>query len=157
MGLHAVVYCKCYETGKVRTQPLRPEIVCILDDGSLSTQGLEDFNGLDKWLESHPCEHENGWAVFHYIGNIAKVGFLREQLSKIHDNFPIILSRVLCDGIHSGDYIPVDAVKDMQVEIDRLHRLHLFDPEHENILREFEHQLTELIDCSLQIGKPISF
>ena len=157
MALHAVVYCNCYETGKMRTKPPRPEIVCVLDDGSLSTPDLEDFSGFYKWLKGYPCDHKNGWAVFHSIGNIAGISFLREQLSKNSDNFPIVLSKILYNGTHTGEFIPVEMVEGLRTEINQLRDVHLRDPEEEKMLRTFQDQMLELICGSLEMGKPISF
>ena len=157
MGVHASVYCNCYETGRLRIQPPRPDLIYVEDNGCLSTRGLEDFKRFYAWLEGQPCDHEMGVAVFHPIGNIARVSFLREQLQKERDSFPLILSKVLYDGTHGGDFIPVEVVEDMRTEIAKLHHVHLVDPVEEGMFRLFEDQITELVRCSLEMRKPISF
>ena len=157
MGLHASVYCNCYETGRLLTQPPRPELVYVDEYGSLNCQNPEHFPELYVWLEYRACTHERGRAAHHYIGNIALVAFLREELGKAFDAFPLILSKVVYNGIHGGDYIGVEDVEKMQDEVERLQTLHGDNPDDEKFLREFENQMRELVVCSMKMGKPIVF
>lgn len=157
MGIDAHVNCNCYEEGKLLTLPPYPEIVCVEENGELACRDLNQFSEFDEWLENHACEHRGGVALHYYLGNISLVAFLRKELEKNPDDFPQILAKVIYNGIHAGDYIPVDEVKVMQEEVARLSAVHSEDSEDEKILRNFEKQMTELVQCSLQMKKPIVF
>lgn len=157
MGLCASVPCNCYETGRLLTQPPRPELVYVGEAGYLDCRNPEHYPEFYDWLENRACEHKRGQALLHYIGNIALVAFLRGELGKAGDAFPLILGKVIYDGMHGGDYLSVRDVERVRDEVARLQTLHGDSPEEEKYLREFEHQMRELVECSLKMGKPIVF
>jgi len=60
MGLHAKVYCDCYEKALVRKQPPQPHLVYVDPSGQVSLKW--DSPGADQhqfydWL-AQACEHE---------------------------------------------------------------------------------------------------
>ncbi len=61
------------------------------------------------------------------------------------------------DGIHGGDFIGVDDVRRLQAELEPLSRIHSSYPSTERFLRNFEHQMNELIASALRVNKPIAF
>jgi hypothetical protein len=156
MGLDAKVFCNCYELHKVRTQPPHPELVYVDEDGSLCCRDRIHVNEFDQWRHD-ACEHEWGYALHHYIGNVALVAFLRDKLRRASNAFPIILTKVIYNGIHGGDYIALDDLANLQNEVAALSRVHGENQEDKAILRRFETQIGELIMCALEMKKPITF
>jgi len=55
------------------------------------------------------------------IGNISKVGWLREQIeSRWPGTCSVILNAVLYSSTHSGDFIALDEVRRIKLEIDEI-------------------------------------
>jgi hypothetical protein len=81
--------------------------------------------------------------VHRRIGNVSLVALLRAELEKSSQAFDLILSRVVCDGIHAGDFIATNDVIQLQFELERLSRVHSPDPSTERFLRNFEQQMSE--------------
>jgi hypothetical protein len=159
MGLDAVVYCDCYERGRLRTQPNSEWNVYVCCDGSRDSQAedLETQMEFDQWSEHQACEHRGGILLHHRIGNIAAVGVIRGHLWQRASTFPLIIDKVIYSGMHTGDYLVLDDVRQLQSEVDALCDEHSDDEHLEAILRVFEHQMRELCDCALRVGKPIAF
>lgn len=158
MGLDAVVCCDCFERGRLRVQPDPNWNVYVDATGHRTTdvKRREEWMAFDKW-DVDACEHECGVFLHCRIGNISTVAFLREELSKAADSFPIILSKVIYDGTHGGDHLTVDEVAEMHNELIMLESRHSEDSLIEEYLRNFEGDLRDLIDASLRLNKPISF
>lgn len=159
MGLDAVVYCDCFEVGRLR-EPSPPG--CNLEvaaDGSLhcGNDELEVKLAFDQWLMDRACEHEDGVLVHHRIGNIALVAALREELARTPQEFPVILNAVLYNGIHCGDFIEYPMLFLLRPEVEALAKVHCAEPHMEQYMREFESQMRELLECALRVRKPISF
>src|SRR5437773_8809051 len=106
MGLDATVYCNCFETDRLKELPPDSTIIYVSADGSLDcrSDNMEVLLAFDQWLQNHACEHESGIFIHHRIGNIALVGLLREELRRESNKFPILLEKVLYNGVHAGDY-----------------------------------------------------
>jgi hypothetical protein len=131
----------------------------VTEDGSLLS-GSDDLKlqiEFDKWQHCDACEHQDCYLVAHYIGNIALVAFLREELGRSPDRFPMILSRVVYNGIHCGDFIPAGELPQLVPEVEALESLHCADPQDEGFLRAFEKQMWELVTAALRVSKPIAF
>ena len=159
MGLDASVFCNCYERKHLRSQPPIGCTLSVSDDGSLDcgSDDLELQIEFDAWQRGQPCEHQDGYLVAHYIGNIALVAFLREEIGRWPDRFPMVLSRVVFSGTHCGDFIPADEVSQLVPEVEALAALHCPDPQDEEFLRVFERQMNELVAGALRVSKPIAF
>ena len=160
MGLDACVYCNCYESGKLHTLPPRSELVYVDQDGALACrdEGDDDlYFEFTRWLHNQACEHIDGIVVHCRIGNTALVGLLRKELESNQGIFPLVVGKVLYSGTHGGDYIKVSDVVEMQGEIKQLSKIHSNNSKTEAILRGFEEQMSELVECSLKMNKPISF
>jgi hypothetical protein len=71
--------------------------------------------------------------------------------------FPIILSKVIYDGSHCGEFLSVEQVWAVEREIQSLSGFHCIDPNEEKMIRSFEAQMRDLIAASLAVGKPIVF
>ena len=181
MGLDATVYCNCFETGKLKTPP-RPEWKVYVQEDGCRTTGADDLNtkmAFDRWSDrTRACIHEGGELIHHRIGNLAAVLHLNAELWKharrLQDEnmFPIILDKVLYSSCHCGDFLDLATVRELHAELETLADVHagLSDAEHwfirslagsteeaEYALRTFEAEMTELVECALRVGKPISF
>jgi hypothetical protein len=162
MGLDASVYCDCYEMGKVKTPPSQPDLVYVDPiSGEVLLRREErdaDQRGFFEWLSS-ACEHgpNRSCLVSHRLGNIALIGFLRGLFQETPDRFPTLLSKVVYDGTHSGDILPLSDVERVAGEMSAVHTLHCSDESHETLLRKFERQMLELVEAAKSVSKPIVF
>lgn len=160
MGLDAVVYCDCYEKGRVHRPPPQPELVYVDANGQVCLRWDApgaDQNTFQSWLHD-ACDHGPfGQLVGHRLGNVARIGLLRRLLSHSAEEFPILLSKVLYNGVHAGDWLDAEHVRRLDHEMVRFRAIHSGDLTEENILREFEQQMSELITAAQRVGKPIAF
>lgn len=158
MGLDAVVYCDCFERGRLRSLPKPEWNVHVSDEGGRAprTGSVEEDIAFDQW-DFDACEHERGILLHHFIGNMAGVAFLRKILSQYPNALPITLSKILYSGIHAGDFIAADEVALLEPELKALSETHFDDAEAEDWVRDFERKLRELVERALKVGKPISF
>jgi hypothetical protein len=128
-------------------------------DGSLVPQGSpthDDRMAVDRWRKD-ACDHPDGIVVRKRLGNSAMVSELRLTLAAKPDAFPLLLRLVLYSGVHAGDYIATEVAKQISVEVDALLELGLEDPVRRRAVQEFGHQIRDLIDASVESGKPIAF
>jgi hypothetical protein len=91
------------------------------------------------------------------LGNITLIGFLRSLLAVEPGRFPILLAKVLYNGVHSGDFLSSADVDLVSIEIDRLKEVHAVQDSDEPFIRNFERQMRELIQAAQRVGKPIAF
>ena len=67
------------------------------------------------------CEHE-GLLVSEFLGNITRVQHVREFLRGLQGDpgpkFPVLLKKVVYDGTHTGDWIPVKQSPALLREVD---------------------------------------
>jgi hypothetical protein len=159
VGLDATVYCDCFEKGKVRKPPPQPELVYVEPSGQVSLKWDASDADQDKfydWL-ADSCEHGPlGELISRRLGNIALIGFLRELLAETPERFPILLAKVLYDGGHSGDYLTLDEVDYLATEIELLKGIHRSGTD-DSLIRHFELQMSELVEASRSVRKPIAF
>jgi hypothetical protein len=88
------------------------------------------------------------------FGNISQVAHLRALLEKLlpAEN-RIILHKVLYDGSHSGDFIPVSALPEIETEINLLRQQQQAAAD----LSNFLDQLTHLAEIARRSSNPIVF
>ena len=186
MGLDACVYCDCLEKGRLG-KPLPNDVTLKIEaDGCLSLER----NGETIWEDGpdwndFTCEHERRQLIHHRLGNIALVALLRWELNREAFVYPILLGKVVYNGIHAGDYLRLDQIPQLQVELQRLATFRCvgnapksfyisrflpdFFPfclwkkdystaeEADRFMQNFRNQMLELADAALRVGKPISF
>ncbi len=159
MGLDAVVYCSCFEAGRLRTPPPHGVEVYVGDDGSLDCRGEcpEAALVFDAWCYKEACDHENGVLLHRRLGNISLVGLLREELGHQAKAFPALLSKVLYSGTHCGDWLTAEEVRTVQMELGQLKKHCCESARAQELVDAFRQQMEELVACSLQVGKPIVF
>ena len=159
MSLEATVYCDCYERGRMRTPP-QPEFVLLEENGGLTLdcdQPGVDQEAFNRWRAT-ACEHGQwGELVWHRLGNITLITFLRELLSTQPQRFPILLSKVLYNGVHCGDFLTSAEVGLLAIEVERLKEIHAVQESDEPFVRHFELQMRELAEAAQSVGKPIAF
>ena len=162
MSVDAWVWCDCFERGCLRNPPPSPERV-YLDDregGSIETEDGGDLQlsfEFDEWRQKHACEHPDTRLVAHHLGNVATIKAIHEELSAQAEAFPILLGRVVRDGVHCGHHIPIDELPRLADEVGRLKAFNAADPENSEVLKYFEVQMRELVEAALKVNKPICF
>jgi hypothetical protein len=160
MGLDAHVNCRCFETAKLRELPPREWDIYVAADGGVDCRNtdLETLMAFDAWTnQCRMCEHEDGVALHHYIGNVGCVAFLREELGREPESFPLLLKKVVYNGVHAGDWHTCEEVRALLPELDRLRRFSASDAKDQPFVESFRNQMTELVECALSLNKPIVF
>ena len=112
---------------------------------------------FDQWLQNRACEHAGGVLLHHFIGNIALVGLLREELATDPGTFPLLLKKVVYSGTHCGDFVPVEEIEPLAREVQALANLKCQNPEAPPYLEAFRKQMSDLVDCASRVKKPIYF
>lgn len=161
MGLNAVVFCDCYRNGGIRAPPPQPELVQVDEDTGqvlLHRNATEaDENRFYRWLATS-CDHGPfGELVSHRLGNIALIAFLRELFARTPNHFPILLSRVVHNGSHSGDFLGLGDVEKLAQEMESVRILRCANANDEELLRNFETQMLDLIRGAERVRNPIVF
>ena len=159
MGLDATVYCNCFENGKLKELPPYIDSIFVDVDGGLTCKS-ENFDTLlefDQWIYHRACEHKNGILLHHRIGNIALVALLRGELSREIEKIPVILQKIIYNGIHGGDFLSLDDVRILQNELDYLADFVASSERNQQFVNDFRQQLIELTNTALEVEKPISF
>ena len=160
MGLDAVVYCDCYEKGMVRKPPPQPELIYVDTNGQVCIKWDApgaDENAFSDWLKD-ACDHgPRGELASRRLGNIALIGFINSLLKNSDQRFPLLLAKVVYDGTHCGDFIAFADVERLRIEVEGLSGVHLRDPAEEEILREFQQDMSDLVAGATKVRKPIAF
>lgn len=162
MSVDAWVWCDCFERGCLRTPPPYPERVYLdareggsieIDDGGDLQLSFE----FDEWRMHRACEHPDTRLVAHFLGNIATIKTIHEELSTQAEAFPVILGQVVKDGVHCGHHLPLDELPQLADEVKRLQDFKAANPENEELLKYFKVQMRELVEAALKVNKPICF
>jgi len=146
MGLDAVVY-----RSKVNL-PFDPDAVGAVLDESTGEYYVSDLDLEPAFEQKFPWETRI--AADKRIGNIALVGFLRDQASRVLDDRSIVLSRVLYSGVHCGDSIPIDQTFALRDELLQLGRS---AKQLDSDLKLFVTDMLELVEAARREGNPIVF
>jgi hypothetical protein len=161
MGLDAFVFCDCHEKGRLRTPPPAGVSLKLEADGSLgrvSDDGtIESDLSWDDWRERRACEHAGGILLHHRLGNISLIGLLRSELQREPSRFPILLTQVVYNGSHGGDYIAVETIPALQRELELLGEFRSSTREAAGFMAQFHAQMSELAATARTITKPIAF
>jgi hypothetical protein len=158
MSLDAFVRCTCLRDGKAKPHPF-PDRLIYDDSGEPMLSGDptdDEWGAHDQWL-TDSCEH-GGFILSLFLGNNTRVknlrGFLRALQGSPGPQFPILLEKVLYDGTHTGDWIPIEESAALLAEVNTV--LHssdiLADSE-----KEFFNNMKQLCEASIETGNPIMF
>lgn len=161
MGLDATIYCDCFEKGRLRCAPPNGGKLRVDPDGSLCrpecSGRIEDDIAFDRWLRDSTCAHPTGVLLHHRLGNIDSIALLRSALGRDARRFPILLGKVIYDGTHCGDFIPVSDLPALREEVGRLPALQNSRDDSSEFVAQFAVQMGELVETALTVQKPISF
>jgi len=110
----------------------------------------------DRWVQES-CEHE-GFLVSEFLGNITRAQHLRDFLrglqGKPGPRFPVLLKKVVYDGTHTGDWIPVNETPALLAEVETvLASKDILTPGE----TEFFDSMKRLCEASVATGNPIVF
>ena len=124
----------------------------------MAWRGLEPglLAELDEW-RSNACEHKRGIYMSRDIGNIALIADLRTELSSEPETFPLLLGKVLYNGIHGGDCLSLRDVSRLRQELEILKDFQPRDSEMIPFLGSFSCTMFELVECAQMLEKPIEF
>ena len=158
MGLDAVIFCDCYERGRLKTPPPNPKLVYVFQNGDLRCRSddpaIED--AFDRWRD-RACKHECGMIAGGPLDNMASIELLNTALQPHRRHFPILLGKVIYCGTHTGDHLTLRNIEKLQAELPALRKLRTGDPFVDKELRILARQLSGLCRVSLKIRKPIAF
>lgn len=154
MGLSATVHCDCFERGLLRTPPPAGARPSVEADGSLVCNSDEFAVQLafDAWLHNAACAHEDGRLRHEDLGNLSRVATVRQRLAREPQRYPLLLSRVVYDGSHTGDWIAREHLPDLAAE---LASLPIDDDDGD--LADFQRSMQALCAAALRTDKPIVF
>lgn len=160
MSLDAHVYCDCYEKGKLSDPPPKGYSLELEEDGSLGYERdpnlIEYGFPWDEWRRC-ACEHTDGVLLHHRLGNISLIGLLRLELQREPNRFPILVTKVVYNGSHAGDYLTVEEVRALQRELELLGEFKCSTREAQGFMTVFREQMLELVAAAISINKPIVF
>lgn len=158
MGLDAYVRCTCIRDGKAKPHPFPDRLKLDKTEEPVLTgdPSTEEWAAHDSWF-AESCEH-GGYLLCERLGNITLAAHLRDFLKGLEGRpgpkFRILLTKVLYNGTHTGDEIPVSMSAELEKEVDTV--LHssdiLTDSE-----REFFVSMKRLCEASIETGNPIVF
>src|ERR1700748_602424 len=161
MGLDACVFCDCYEKGRIRVPPPGGMGLRVDPDGSLfpfrEDCSVDELIAWDTWRAQSACEHPKGQLLHHRLGNISLICSLRLELQREPSRFPILLGKVVYSGSHGGDYLPVELISGLRMEIEDLAHFKCGTQESDDLMSRFRAQMQELVTASQCIMKPIVF
>src|SRR5579863_590558 len=158
MALDGFVRCTCVRDGKAKPHPF-PDLLIFDESGEPMLKGDpsdEEFEAHDRWM-ADSCEHQ-GFILSAFLGNITRVknlrSFLRALQGKPGPRFPILLEKVLYNGTHTGDWIPIKKSQALLKEVETV--LHSSDILSDSE-KEFFNNMKQLCEASIQTGNPIMF
>ena len=158
MSLDAFVRCTCIRDGKAKPHPF-PERFTWDESGSPSLSGdpsEDEWEAHDRWVQES-CEHE-GYLNSEPLGNITRIQHVREFLRGLQGDpgpkFPILLKKVVYDGTHTGDWLPVKESPALLREVNLVLGSSDILTEGE---KEFFQTMKRLCEASITTGNPIMF
>ena len=92
-------------------------------------------------------------AVSHRLGNVALIGTLRDEVSRLIGPESFLERKVLYSGVHSGDTIPLQELDELSAELSRIRDIGRSSA----YMRELAGALEQLIQAAKNEGNPIVF
>jgi hypothetical protein len=159
MSLDAYVRCTCIREGKVKKRHPFPDRFTWDESNAPSLSGdptEEEWEAHDRWVQNS-CEHE-GFLVSEFLGNITRIQNVRQFVRGLQGNpgpkFPILLKRVVYDGTHTGDSVPIKQSPALLREVNLVLGSRDILTEGE---KEFFESMKRLCEASIATGNPIMF
>ncbi len=158
MGLDAVVFCDCYEKGRIKSCPPEVGPLYVEPNGAVEprSDNPEVLERFDAWREQ-ACRHEDGMIAGDYLGNAGQGAQFRDALWAKRNLFPVLLGKVIYSGTHCGDHLSLRHVAKLATELDRLKSIRTGDKSLDKDLQILRRKLEKLVRVSLKIKKPIAF
>lgn len=158
MGLDAVIFCDCYEKGRLKPVPREFGPVYLLRNGYLKprTDDADILERFDAW-RTHACRHKEGMIAGDYLGNGGYIAWLVAAVWPQRKLFPILVGKVIYDGNHCGDHLSLRDVSKLAVELDRLKSFRTGEKILDKNLQLLRRKLEKLVRVALKIKKPIAF
>jgi hypothetical protein len=166
MGLDACVYCDCVEKNRLSTPHPYPKQLYIERNGSPEIRSVDSAKQEkhDAWIQATPCKHDEMTVDDAYLGNAGFIGLLRDALrgaSSMLPACPVLLSKVLYSGTHTGDFLSPVQVSLLHEELQQLKAVDLRAsglprPQIKPCLSLLA-ELERLSKSALKIRKPIAF
>ena len=158
MSLDGYVRCTCIRDGKAKPHPF-PKRFMWDESGAPSLKGdptEKEWEAHDRWIQ-RSCEH-HGFLVSEFLGNITRAKNVHEFLRGLQGTpgpkFPILLKKVVYDGTHTGDWIPVKQSPALMREVDLVLASRDILTQGE---KEFFEAMKRLCEASIATGNPIVF
>jgi hypothetical protein len=158
MALDAFVYCDCFESNSLRCDPpagltLKPKPT---GDLSCDASDEQEWSAFVLWKRSRACLHYEMILLRHRLGTVEQIDRLRVELEPQADCFPLLLQLVLYSGTHTCDWIPVQRLAELSIEISRL-APEKASSEVADALQLLKIRMAELIIAAQPTKKPICF
>jgi hypothetical protein len=158
MGLDAHVRCTCIRDGRAKPHPF-PDKLTLDETAEPDLTGdpsPDEWTAHERWF-AESCEH-SGYLLTEHLGNISRTAHVREFLRSLQGDpgprFPILLTKVVYDGTHSGDWISSEQAAELLQEVNTV--LHSSDILAESE-KEFFGNMKRLCEASIETGNPIVF
>jgi len=159
MSLDGYVRCTCIREGKLKKPHPFPARLTWDESNGPSLSGdpsEEEWEAHDQWVQNS-CEHE-GFLVSEFLGNITRIQNVREFLRGLQGNpgpkFPILLKKVVYDGTHTGDWVPIKQTPALLKEVNLVLGSSDILTQGE---KEFFESMKRLCEASIATGNPIMF
>jgi hypothetical protein len=159
MSLDGYVRCTCIREGKLKKPHPFPALLTWDESNAPSLSGdpsEEEWEAHDQWVQNS-CEHE-GFLVSEFLGNITRIQNVREFLRGLQGNpgpkFPILLKKVVYDGTHTGDWVPIKQSPALLKEVNLVLGSSDILTQGE---KEFFESMKRLCEASIATGNPIMF
>jgi len=141
MGLDAYVY---RNPANLPFDPASPGVSIDPETGLIDLEG-----------EMYQFKHEVV-ALHHRLGNMAAISQLRSEIHLVaQDRAPILMEKVVYEGAHCGDYIPLSQMDLLEQELELL--AETSDGSRSAILEQFIHEMIELVSAARTERNPIYF
>jgi len=157
MGLNACVYCDCFQQGRLRVPA--PVRVTAASDGSVGPavgSSVDEQKQFDDWRRS-ACEHPGGVYLSRRLGNVDLIGGIRATLARTPDLYPVLLTRVVYSGSHSGDALSREFFDQLSTELDDLVRAQTRDARESDWLLSFAAEIRRVLTAGRRMKQPIVF
>jgi len=159
MSLDGYVRCTCIRDGLAKKPHPFPDKFMWDETNAPSLNNdatEEEWESHQTWLQQS-CEHE-GFLASEFLGNITRAknvrDFLRGLQGEPSPKFPILLKKVVYDGTHTGDWVPVKESPALLREVDQvLASRDILTPGE----TEFFESMKRLCEASIATGNPIVF
>ena len=158
MGLEGQVRCRCIQDGRANPDPFPERLTWdeALEPALTGKPTLEQWLVHDRWFKES-CPH-SGYLAEERLGNISAIAHIRELLSRVTGertrHLPILQSRVVYSGSHSGDYLSSDTSAGLFDEVEEAEK---FNDSWDAGDREFFASVRRLGEASIERRNPIVF